>query len=64
VTRFAPPLVLLAVTSLLLVYGNHTWSWLAGPVAAALVWAFDQKAREPSEAAPAHAPRAEPAPVD
>ena len=47
----------------LLVYGTHAWSWLAGPVAALFVWGLDRVAQEPSDPAPAHvAP--EPAPVD
>ena len=62
-TRYAPHFVLVAVTSLLLVYGTHAWSWLAGPVAALFVWGLDRVAQEPSDPAPAHvAP--EPAPVD
>jgi hypothetical protein len=63
VTRCAPHLVLCTVTALLLAYGNHGWSWLAGPLAALFVWALDRKAHEPSEPVPAHLLR-EPAPVD
>ena len=62
-TRFAPYLVLSSVTALLLADGSHTWSWVAGPVAALFVWGLDQKAHEPSEPAPVHAAH-EPAPVD
>ncbi len=63
--RFAPHLVLVAVTALLLGYGAYPWSWLAGPVAALFVWSLDRKAREPSAAAPVHAQRQHtPAPVD
>ena len=58
-----PTVVLVAVTALLLAYGNHPWSWVAGPVAAMFVWALDRKSREPAEPAPAHA-TPEPAPVD
>lgn len=53
------PLVVLAlVTGLTLGYGHHSWSWLAGPIAGVLVWAFDRKAHEPTEAL------RPPAPVD
>jgi hypothetical protein len=63
VTRFAPMIVLVAVTALLLGFGHYPWSWLAGPIASLLVWAFDHKARESS--APAHARgRRPPAAVD
>jgi hypothetical protein len=64
VTRFAPQLVLVVVTGLLIAYGSHTWSWLGGPVAALFVWGLELKAREPSTPAPAHAQRMDPAPVD
>lgn len=37
-TRFAAPLVLLLVTTLLYAYGHHAWSWLGGPVAALAIW--------------------------
>ncbi|NUR77062.1 MAG: hypothetical protein HOQ28_12355 [Thermoleophilia bacterium] len=60
--RYAPLLVLLAVTALFLGYGRHPWSWLAGPVASLVVWGLDRMAREP-EAAPAPL-QPEPAPVD
>ena len=62
--RFAPPVVLVVVTGLFLGYGRFSWSWLAGPVAAAAIWAVDRKAHAPAEPAPAHARRLEPAPVD
>jgi len=60
VNRIAPVVVLVAVTALLLGYGRHPWSWLAGPIAAVVVWSFDRKAHEPS----APAASREPAPVD
>ncbi|HEY6962355.1 MAG TPA: hypothetical protein VI408_10745 [Gaiellaceae bacterium] len=65
--RAAPSLVLVLVTGLLLFYGNFSWSWAAGPVAALALWALERKAHEPAEPAPARAAvrnRAEPAPVD
>ena len=61
--RFAPLFVLLVVTSLFLGYGRHPWSWVAGPIAALVVWSLDRWAREPGAPAPARAGR-EPAPVD
>jgi hypothetical protein len=65
VQRIAPSLVLLAVTSLFLVYGRFSWSWIAGPVAAVFVWVLELKSREPAPPAPKHAGRQrEPAPVD
>ena len=57
--RCAPVVVLVAVTALLLGYGRHPWSWVAGPIAALVVWSLDRKAHEPAEPA-----RREPAPVD
>ena len=58
--RFAPGILLIVVTALFLGYGSSEWSWLAGPVAALILWALALKSREPAEAAPAQ----EPAPVD
>jgi hypothetical protein len=63
VTRTAPFFVLVLVTALLLAYGAHPWSWLAGPIAALALLSLDRKAREPGASASAHA-RREPAPVD
>jgi hypothetical protein len=63
VTRFAPVFVLVAVTTLLLNFGSYSWSWLAGPIAAAAVWGLDRNSRTPGAPAPAHL-RREPAPVD
>jgi hypothetical protein len=64
VIRFAPVLVLVLVTTLLLGYGPHSWSWLAGPVAALSVWSFGREHHAPGvRAAPAHRRRA-PAAVD
>jgi hypothetical protein len=48
VIRLAPVFVLVLVTTLLLVYGAHSWSWLAGPVAALAVWSLDRMAPAPS----------------
>jgi hypothetical protein len=45
--------MLVAVTALLAGYGSHEWSWLAGPVAALLVWSLDRKARASGAPAPA-----------
>ncbi|MDX6475880.1 MAG: hypothetical protein QOH95_1391, partial [Gaiellaceae bacterium] len=45
-------LVLVFVTALFIGFGQHPWSWLAGPVAALVVWSFDRKAHEPSAPAP------------
>jgi hypothetical protein len=65
VNRFAPHIVLVTVTALLLADGAYVWSWVAGPVAALFVWALDRKAHEPSAPATAHArTRRVPAPVD
>ena len=58
--RFAPGILLIVVSALFLAYGSSEWSWLAGPVAALLLWALALKAREPALPAPAR----EPAPVD
>jgi hypothetical protein len=58
---------LVAVTTLLVPYGQHAWSWVAGPVAALVVWAIDRLAELPCEPAPARAGRElsrEPEPVD
>jgi hypothetical protein len=63
VTRFAPLLVLVVVTTLLLAYGPHSWSWLAGPVAALAVLSFGREPRAPGVRAPAPRRRA-PAAVD
>jgi hypothetical protein len=60
VNRFAPGILLIVVTALFLGYGSSQWSWLAGPVAALVLWALALKAREPAESAPLR----EPAPVD
>jgi len=60
VNRFAPAILLIVVTGLYLDYGSSQWSWLAGPVAALVLWALALKAREPTSPAPTH----EPAPVD
>ena len=57
--RLPPLAVLLLVTLLLLGYGSYSWSWIAGPIAALLLWAFDRKAREPLPGR-----ISEPAPVD
>jgi hypothetical protein len=38
VNRAAPSLVLLSVTPLDLGYGRYAWSWLAGPLAALVLW--------------------------
>jgi hypothetical protein len=64
VHRLAPSLVLVLVTGLFLAYGRFSWSWVAGPVAALVVWSLELKAREPAEPAAKHQPRREPAPVD
>ena len=64
--RFAPGILLIVVTALFLGYGSSQWSWLAGPVAALVLWALDLKAREPITTAPRRgaAPARTPAPVD
>lgn len=61
-SRLAPLTVLVLVTTLLHFYGNFSWSWLGGPVAALALLALDRKSHEPS--APAARHRREPAPVD
>ena len=48
------------VTMLLVGYGQHPWSWLAGPIAGLMVWGLDRKAQEPAAGAGVR----EPAPVD
>jgi hypothetical protein len=58
--RIAPSVVLVLVTTLLVGYGPYTWSWLAGPVAALVVWSLDRTAHP----APEHVRRPTPAPVD
>jgi hypothetical protein len=63
VIRVAPCIVLVTVTALLLGFGTHPWSWLAGPISALAVWGLDRKAGEPGARAPAHAHHT-PAPVD
>jgi hypothetical protein len=60
VDRFAPGILLIVVTALFLGYGSSEWSWLAGPVAALLLWGLALKSREPAEPSRAH----DPAPVD
>jgi hypothetical protein len=60
-SRFAAPAVLVLVTGIFLFYGRFAWSWLAGPVAALVVWTLDRYAREPAQPAPR---RRDPAPVD
>ena len=62
--RLAPAFVLVLVTALLFGYGTHPWSWLAGPIAALVLWSLDRKARKPVAHAPAHIHRRAPAPVD
>jgi hypothetical protein len=64
VIRLAPVFVLIAVTMLLLGYGSHPWSWVAGPVAALAMWSLDRNAHKPGAPAPAHLRRRAPAPVD
>ena len=60
-TSLVRPMIVLAfVTALLAGYGRYPWSFLAGPVAALVVWSFGKQAQEP--AAPAR--RGDPAPVD
>ena len=62
--RVYPALVLVLVTALFLGYGSHTWSWLAGPIAALALWSLDRNAHAPGAPAPAHLRRRTPAPVD
>ena len=61
--RVAPCIVLVTVTTLLLGFGTHPWSWLAGPISALTIWGLDRKVREPVARAPAHVQR-RPAAVD
>ena len=67
-SRFAPGILLIVVTTLFLGYGRSQWSWVAGPIAALFLWALELKARRPVAPAspPAHEPAAalKPAPVD
>jgi hypothetical protein len=51
VNRFAPGILLIVVTALFLGYGSSAWSWLAGPLAALVLWTLARKAREPAQAA-------------
>jgi len=62
VSRYSAHIILLVVTPLFLAYGRFSWSWLAGPVAALVVWLLDRKAQEPGAPAPARSH--EPVPVD
>ena len=50
--RLAPVVVFVLVTGLLLGYGRHPWSWVAGPLAALAVWGFERKTRAPAPPAP------------
>lgn len=50
-----PSLTFLAVTALLMLYGHHAWSWIAGPVAGLVVWELDGFSHLPAEPALAHA---------
>ena len=59
-SRFAPGILLVVVSAACFRYSSSRWSWLAGPVAALVVWGIAQKAREPAAPSPAR----EPAPVD
>ena len=62
-TRLYPVFVLVLVTALLLGYGSHTWSWLAGPIAALALWGLDRNAHTPGAPAPTHQQRLAPAPA-
>jgi len=64
VRRISPLIVLALVTTLELMYGRSDWSWVAGPVAALLLWAVEQSTRRPHPPAPARRPSRAPAPVD
>jgi hypothetical protein len=64
VIRLAPVVVLIVVTTLLLGYGKHPWSWLGGPIAALVVWSLDRNAHKPEAPARARLRRRTPAPVD
>ncbi len=54
--RFAPGVLLIAVTLLFLGYGSSGWSWLAGPVSALVLWLLALKAREPGAPSSAREP--------
>ena len=63
--RLAPLVILCSVTALMVAYGRSGWSWLAGPVAAILLWWLERKSREPAEPSAARAVRRnDVAPVD
>jgi hypothetical protein len=47
VRGLTPLVVAVLVTAFCSVYGTHSWSWLAGPVAGVFVWALDRNAHEP-----------------
>jgi hypothetical protein len=51
----APPVTLVTVTALLVPFGSHPWSWLAGPVASLAVWSLGHVAHRPSAPSPARA---------
>ena len=51
----SPSATLVVVTVLLVPYGSHRWSWVAGPIAALAIWSLDHVARRPSAPAPARA---------
>ena len=51
-SRFAPLLLGVLVTALFLGYGRFAWSWVAGPVAAAALWALDRRAQAGFEPTP------------
>ena len=59
-----PMIVLAFVTALLAGYGSHPWSFLAGPVAALIVWSLGEKTQETATSASASAQRGDPALVD
>jgi len=52
VSRFAAPLLGVIVTALFLAYGRFAWSWVAGPVAAAALWALDRRTQTAFEPTP------------
>jgi hypothetical protein len=66
VNRVAPLLVLVLVSTLFFAYGRSSWSPLAGPLAACLLWALARKVDAPDERSRQQQPerRREPAPVD